>query len=319
MKLSCVSSLLCVGGFLLFSFSLHAQEVNPADSTGLPGDHFSLEGAIELFKKAESPEAFEKLLNSEDNNVNNLDLNDDGEVDYIRVIDNMEGDVHALILQVPVSAEESQDIAVIEIEKQGDEYAILQIVGDEDLYGQEVYAEPFEADGSDMKKGRGGPSVRLAPYRVVVNVWLWPSVRFMYRPGYTVWVSPWRWAHYPGYWRPWRPAPWRVHYVRVTPYHRHCHVVTTHRVVRAHTVYAPHRTHSTVVRTKTTTVTARRKNGTTAVGQRTTTTTVNKNRNGKVTTQKTTTTRAGKQGPNGRAAGGKKTTTTRTVKKRGRN
>ncbi|MBL0110193.1 MAG: hypothetical protein IPP42_04700 [Saprospiraceae bacterium] len=57
------------------------------------------------------------MLNQDDNHVNNLDLNDDGEVDYIRVIDNMDGDAHALVLQVVVSATENQDIAVIEIEK----------------------------------------------------------------------------------------------------------------------------------------------------------------------------------------------------------
>ena len=120
---------------LSFAPALNAQEVE-ADSTGLPGDHFSLEGALELFKKAESPEAFEKLLNDADNYVNNLDLNEDGEVDYIRVEDRMEGDVHAIVLQVPVSESESQDVAVIEIEKTGAEEAILQILGDEDVFGE---------------------------------------------------------------------------------------------------------------------------------------------------------------------------------------
>ena len=79
----------------------------------------SLEAAIELFKKSDSPEDFEKRLNSENNDVNNLDLNEDGEIDYIRVVDNSAGDVHALVLQVAVSEKESQDVAVIEIEKQG--------------------------------------------------------------------------------------------------------------------------------------------------------------------------------------------------------
>ncbi|MBL7775703.1 MAG: hypothetical protein JNK89_06845, partial [Saprospiraceae bacterium] len=273
MKSFLINSWLSLGVSLLAAIPLAAQELNPADSTGLPGDHFSLEGAIELFKKAESPEDFEKLLNAEGNNVNNLDLNEDGQVDYIRVIDNMDGDVHALVLQVPVSETESQDIAVIEIEKQNDEYAILQIIGDEDIYGEPLIAEPFEEEAGG-KNGRGGPAVYQHPYRIVVNVWGWPSVRYVYRPGYRVWVSPFRWGYYPSYWRPWRPRPWRTFYVGARPYHRHCHVVTTHRVVRAHGVYAPRRTHSTVVRTRTTTtVAARRANGTTTVGKRTTTTT----------------------------------------------
>ena len=62
----------------------HAQG---SDSTGLPGDHFSLQGAVEMFKKAGSIEEFEKLINTQSNNVNNLDLNADGEIDYVSVID----------------------------------------------------------------------------------------------------------------------------------------------------------------------------------------------------------------------------------------
>lgn len=304
MKTRFLSGCLAVITTLLFSFSLHAQdEETTADSTGLPGDNFSLEGAIELFKKAESPEDFEKLLNTEENNVNNLDLNEDGEIDYIRVVDNMDGDVHALVLQVPISEKESQDIAVIEIEKQGDENAILQIIGDEDLYGEQVIAEPFEEE--QVKKEKG-PAARFGPVRIVVNVWLWPGVRFMYRPAYTVWVSPWRWRVYPVWWRPWRPYPWHRYHVRVAPYRTHCHVVTTHRVVRAHGVYTPRRTHSKVVHTKTTTVVAARGKHGTTVAKRTTTTNTVKGKRGTVTEKKTTT-KVGRKGEKG-AVGGKKTT-----------
>ncbi len=295
--------------FFLSTFTLNAQDAGPADSTGLPGDHFSLEGALELFKKAQSPEEFEKLLNTEENGINNLDLNEDGEIDYIRVIDNMEGEVHAIVLQAPVSAEESQDIAVIEIEKQGPENAILQIIGDEDIYGENVLVEPFGEEGKS--NGKGGPSADYDVRAVVVNVWLWPSVRYVYRPNYVVWVSPWRWAHYPSWWRPWRPHPWRVHYTRTVVYRPHYHVVSTHRVVKAHNVYTPRRTSSKVVHTRTTTVVAARgKNGGKAVGARTTTTTTVKGRNGGQATKRETTTRAGVKKENGQVAAGKKQTTT---------
>ncbi|MBL7792198.1 MAG: hypothetical protein JNK77_07735, partial [Saprospiraceae bacterium] len=131
--------------------SLQAQEM--PDSTGLPGDHFSLQGALELFKKAQSPEDFESLLNQEENHVNNLDLNGDGDIDYVRVIDNLEEDAHAIVLQAIVAKDEFQDIAVIEIEKDGDESAILQIIGDEDIYGENVIVEPFEEEDGDDGKG----------------------------------------------------------------------------------------------------------------------------------------------------------------------
>lgn len=279
---------------LLFATSASAQDApEAADSTGLPGDNFSLEGAIELFKKATSPEDFEKLLNTENSNVNNLDLDEDGKIDYVRVVDNMAGDAHALVLQVAVSEAESQDIAVIEIEKTGDGTATLQIVGDEDIFGEQVIAEPFDEESVE-KEGKHGPAaLQSARIGVVVNVWFWPSVRFVYAPGYRVWVSPWRWRHYPVWWTPWRPYPWRTFHVRVFPYHRHCHVVTTHRVVRAHAVYVPHRRHSTVVHTRTTTVVKGRHGNT--VGKKTTTKTTVHGKHG-TTVTKTKTTKVKRRG-----------------------
>ena len=68
----------------LFGAFSYAQET---DSTGLEGDNLDLNGVLELFKESKDVEDFEKKLNTESNGVNNLDLNEDGEVDYIRVVD----------------------------------------------------------------------------------------------------------------------------------------------------------------------------------------------------------------------------------------
>lgn len=270
------------------------------DSTGLAGDHFSLEAALELFKNAASPEDFEQKLNAKDNAANNLDLNEDGETDYIRLVDKTENDVHSLVLQAVLGENESQDVAVIEIEKQGAEEAILQIVGDEDIFGEQTLVEPFEEEAV-KKQGRGGPAAVGVPFvRIVVNVWLWPSVRFMYAPVYRPWISPWRWRVYPGGWSPWRPHPFRVFHARVVPFHRHFRVATTHRVTRAHGIYAPHRTHSAVVHTKTTTV-VKNRNGKT-VGKKTTTSTTVHGKKGDVKKSKTTV-----EGPRGNSKTTKKT------------
>lgn len=133
------------------------QEVNLADSTGLPGDNFSLQGALALFKESKSLEDFEKKLNSKDNDVNNLDLDGNDKTDYIRVIDNVKDQAHAIVLQVAVNKTESQDVAVIQIEKDGESSAMLQILGDEDLYGETTIVEPAEnvepADKGDSKRG----------------------------------------------------------------------------------------------------------------------------------------------------------------------
>ncbi len=244
---------------LLVTITTQAQSQSGVDSTGLPGDNFSLQGALAMFQKAASPEDFEKMLNSEDNHVNNLDLNGDGDIDYIRVVDNTEKNAHAFALQAVISETESQDIAVIEIEKTGDTTAVLQIVGDEDIYGEEVIVEPGDGDDDDAFIDNNsndltarGPSVAYKAYnpRIVVNVWFWPSVRFVYAPVYRPWISPWRWRNYPGWWRPWRPWAWHVWHPFHRPFYTRCAIVHTHRVAYAHRIYAPRRVSSVMVRTR---------------------------------------------------------------------
>lgn len=278
---------------MLAALVVQGQE-NKNDSTGLPGDNFSLNGALELFKQSESPEDFEKKLNAEDSKVNNLDLNGDGEIDYIKVIDKSEGDAHAFVLQAAVSESESQDVAVIEVEKESDEKATLQIVGDEDLYGEEVIVEPTEK----VKTNAGTTSSN-----VTVNVYTWPAVRYVYRPGYRVWISPWGWHARPVWWRPWRPVHYHVFYPYRAPYRHRYVVVHTHRTTVAHRVYRPARTTSVIVRTRHQEPVNRYRT------QRVNRTTVIKpNDNG--TTRRTTTTQ--------RSSSGRKATTTKTVKRKTR-
>jgi hypothetical protein len=240
--------------FSAFTFAtMIAQDQSGQDSTGLPGDNFSLQGALHLFQMASSPEDFEKQLNDESNHVNNLDLNGDGDIDYIRVVDNSEKASHAFVLQVPVSEKESQDIAVIELEKTGDTTAVLQIIGDEDIYGEEVIVEPSDVN-ADMKQGNKGGG--LSTYQednfpvIVVNVWRWPTVRYVYAPTYRPWISPWHWRYYPTYWRPWRPVAWHVWHPFYGRYNRSFAVVHTHRTVYAHKIYTPVRVHSVTVHTR---------------------------------------------------------------------
>ncbi|HEX2630451.1 MAG TPA: hypothetical protein VHM26_15630 [Chitinophagaceae bacterium] len=239
----------------LLTITTKAQNTSGVDSTGLPGDDFSLQGALQLFKQAGSPEEFEKLLNTESSNVNNLDLNGDGETDYVRVIDKQDGDVHVFILQVPVSEKESQDIAVIELEKTGGSTAMIQIIGDEDIYGEEVIVEPNgdEETGMSFQSNYGmdhGPSGYTESNGIIVNVWLWPSVRFIYGPVYRPWASPWRWRMHPVWWKPWHPLAWRVFHPRCVVYHRPFVVVRTHRIVRGPVIYRPVRMSSVSVRTR---------------------------------------------------------------------
>ena len=241
---------------IFFSLTAFSQADIKADSTGLPGDNFSLQGAMDLFSKATSPEDFEKAINDEKNNVNNLDLNGDGEIDYIKVIDKKESDVHAIVLQAVISENESQDIAVIEIEMKGKDDAIAQIVGDADIYGKDVYVEPaMEETQNDIRVNgdvKSGPSPfeYKAPVRLYFNVWAWPCVRFIYQPAYIVYVSPWHWHRYPSYWNPWRPMYWHNFYPRSYHYHNHYHVISQPRCYKARAAYNPHRMTSNTVKVR---------------------------------------------------------------------
>lgn len=241
---------------LLISPTIQAQEAD-ADSTGLPGDNFSLQGALDLFKQAKDLESFELALNAEDQHVNNLDLDGDGQVDYIRVVDHRDGDAHAIVMQVAVSKDEAQDVAVIELEKNGRDSAAVQIRGAEDLYGPDVMVEPYtEDDAAAPTKGPAAPA--LVRVRVWVNVWAWPCVTWIYGPTYVAWASPWHWGFYPRWWRPWRPHPYRVFWgwqrPRVVVY-RPVHVC---RVARANVLYASRARYAPRIRTATAPVIQRR-------------------------------------------------------------
>ncbi len=111
------------------------------NSLGLPGDNFDLYGTLELFKKADTPENFENAIHSTDNGVNHLDLDGDGKTDYVRVVAKKDSDVHAFALQVAVSASEMQNVAVIEMEKTGNDKTHVRMVGDEELYGKNYIIE----------------------------------------------------------------------------------------------------------------------------------------------------------------------------------
>lgn len=294
-------ALLCLLGT---AGSYAQQQHSSGDSTGLPGDNFSLQGALSMFKKATSPEDLEKLINTQSNGINNLDLNGDGNIDYIKVISKKENDVNLFILQAQVSASENQDIAVIELEKTGTENAMVQIVGDEDIYGDTTIVEPADEgatsfnDDAHTLTNTHGPNPSFSPYGpaaigIVVNVWAWPCVRYVYAPAYVPWVSPWTWYSRPVWWHPWRPLVWTAYRPVRYRYYRGCAVVHTQRIVVARTIYRPVRVTSVTVRTRNQVAVTHYRTTHTTV--RRTTTTVNGPRGHYQATRRTTTV----QGPRG--------------------
>jgi hypothetical protein len=223
----------------LFLLMVGAMAVRGQGSDAeVPGDNFSLEGALELFKKSKSPDEFEKMLNSQDSKVNNLDLNGDGYIDYVRVIDRNDGNVHTFTMQAVISDTEVQDVAVIALEKLANGKAVLQIIGDEDVYGMETIIEPTK----EVRVNAGTTTTTA-----VVNVWEWPSVQYVYSPSYVVWVSPWSWTVRPVWWYHWHPVVYYRYdswWSPYRPYYTRCY---SPRIVYASHIYRPHRVTSVIV------------------------------------------------------------------------
>ncbi|MGZ3853224.1 MAG: hypothetical protein ACXVBX_10575, partial [Flavisolibacter sp.] len=109
---------------------------------GLAGDNLDLYAVLDLFQKSKTIEAFEKSLNDPELKINNLDLNLDKKIDFIKVVTNKKDESYQFILRVDVSKTESQDVAVILLDKDKDKKVSLQIVGDEELYGKDYVIEP---------------------------------------------------------------------------------------------------------------------------------------------------------------------------------
>ncbi len=216
---------------------LNAQQQIP-DSLGLPGDNLNLYAVMDLFQKSETLEGFEKALNDKNNTINNLDLDNDGRVDYITVTDYPDGDLHNIVLRDPINDREQQDVAVFTVSRDKDGRIDIQVTGDEDLYGKDYIIEPAPARpaGETPNPGyMGNANVAenqtvVAQSAPVVAVSSWPVVLFIYRPAYVIWRSPWYFGYYPPYWRPWRPHYWHYYY----GYHYHYFYPARYSVVHVH-------------------------------------------------------------------------------------
>ena len=213
MRKQSILNIVIVLALVLFSSVVLAQEDVRVTATELEIEEgLNLQAVSELFKDAENLEEFEKSLNDPQVGINNLDLDNDGEVDFIRVVEEVAEDAHVIILQVPMGKDDYQDVATIEVEKSdGEDYNFL-VHGNEDLYGSNYY---------------------LAP--TVVHVRTWPIILWLYRPAYRPYQSIYRFGYYPRWWKPYRRVTINVYRPRVTRYTGRKHFVVA-RTSRVHTV-----------------------------------------------------------------------------------
>jgi hypothetical protein len=188
----------------LFSFSAFSQTESQSDEEnmlGLPGDNLDLFGVLDLFQKSPSIEDFEKSLNLEESGINNLDLDLDGNVDFIKVVTEQDGEDFSFILQVDVSETEIQDVAVILLSKDKNEEVTMQMIGDKDLYGKDYVIEPAPAAPAVTANPgyTGTEPVTSTPATTVVVVESAPVVQYVYSPVYVPYYPPYTYTYPPPY------------------------------------------------------------------------------------------------------------------------
>ncbi len=226
-KLVLIGMVLIVGFWSASSFSQNRDEVV---ALGLPGDNFNLYAVLDVFQKSKTFEDFEREINTRGSNINNLDLNNDGYVDYISVVSYNQGHFHSIVLRDSFGSDDYQDVAVIEVSKNNAGKVLIQLIGDEALYGDNYIVEPSSGytEGTPNPGYTGAESAMIGNYSPsrIVFVNDWPIVLSLFSPHFSLYISPWYWGYYPVYWSPWAPIGYHsywsfhFHYYSNPYYHR---------------------------------------------------------------------------------------------------
>ena len=166
---------------LFFVNLIFAQDKTTINaSTSEISDNLDLKAVASIFGDSENLKDFERRLNDPKLKISNLDLNNDNQVDYLRVIESVQGRTHLIIIQAILEKDIFQDVATIEVEKDANNRMQVQVVGDVFMYGNNYIYEPIY--------------VRTP----IIFSYLWVS---NYRPYY----SSWNWRFYPSYYYYWQP------------------------------------------------------------------------------------------------------------------
>ena len=136
--------------------------------------NLDLRAVATLFADSRNLEDFEHMLNEYDRGISNLDLNQDGYVDYLRVVEMYEKGTHLILLQAVLDYNVFQDVATIVVEGRNQNNVSVQIIGDPFIYGSAYIINPVF-------------------YRSpIIYSSLWSS-------NYMAWSSPYYWGNYPTY------------------------------------------------------------------------------------------------------------------------
>ena len=167
-----------------------------------PCFYLDLNAVAAAFADSRSVREFEQILNSSRYMINNLDLNRDGWIDYLRVIETHRGYYHTFLIQACLAPGMFQDVATLVAERQANAL-FVEVIGDPYLYGYNYIVRPV--------------FVKRPP--------LWDTFG---HTNYAVWSSPYYYGYYPSYYT--KPAPIYLNhyqayvstYMTNCPYCHHC-------------------------------------------------------------------------------------------------
>lgn len=101
-------------------------------------DGLNIQALCEVVQKAKDAEDLEKKLNEPGQKVNNLDLDEDGKVDYVGVTEFTKGKTHGFSFTVSIGGEK-QEVATVQIEENSDGTASVEAQGNQHVYGHGHY------------------------------------------------------------------------------------------------------------------------------------------------------------------------------------
>ena len=215
---------ICFGALLMVPVAAIADQTVTVTATNADiSENLDLKTVATLFGQAKDLEQFEQMLNNPDSAFSNLDLNGDGDVDYLRVVETADQNRHLVVIQAVLAKDIYQDVASIFVEKDPESESVtVQVIGDEYIYGANYIIEPIYI------------------YRPMIYDWFWG-------PSWVAWHSPFYWDYWPVWWHPyhciahhlyWEHCYWHHHYYPICSYrtghHHHPHYAPMHdRVSRS--------------------------------------------------------------------------------------
>ncbi len=172
----------------------YQQDVDVIPTTDDISFDLDLRAVANAFANSRNLEQFERRINDYKSRINNLDLNDDGEVDYLRVVETREGYTNLVVIQAVLSRTVYQDVASIVLERNRNRSRVsMQVIGDPYIYGNNYILEP------------------LLTYNPPIFSFFWTN-------RYRRWSSPYYWNHYPRYYTSSRPYPSNVYIKNINVY-----------------------------------------------------------------------------------------------------